>query len=221
MVYIDITKLAYEKITDVYYKVVYLGLDCIVNIETGYINGTKLCLSCKNTSKTIDNYINHYRYKLLISYYMSNISDHAEELFVKVKDSIKEIRGTYVHPILFLDLAIWISPRAYINASKIISTTLLHENENKEVLTRIENGIVESINRETNSEIAIEKIAIQNEKLYAKVSKSSKDTEENMMKIKNSLKRVETIIQENHSRKKPSFSFLQWFENTFLFCKKD
>lgn len=206
---IDVKKLAYEKITDVYYKANYLGLDCIIDITNGYVNGTKLCLSSNNKSKTITNYMNHYRHKLLFVYYMSNIDIYADELFKKVTDGVKQIRGTYIHPILFLDLAIWVSRSAYIKASKIISTTLLNENtnentnENKEALIRIEKGIIESLNRE-------EDIAKQNERIYARFA--------------NSLRRIETIVTEqnqNQTEQKKSFSFLHWFENTLLFCKKN
>ena len=66
----EITKLAYEKITDRYYKARYLGLECIMDTTNGYINATNLCLSTKDKSKRIVKYIDGLRCKLLINYYM-------------------------------------------------------------------------------------------------------------------------------------------------------
>ena len=91
----DITQLAYEKITDKYYKARYLGLECIMDITNGYINGTKCCLCAKDKSKKIVNYIDRMRSKILINYYMSNITEYSADLSINVVDGIKEIRGTY------------------------------------------------------------------------------------------------------------------------------
>ena len=45
---LDITKLAYEKINNKYSKAIYLGLECIMDINNGYINATKFCSSFSN-----------------------------------------------------------------------------------------------------------------------------------------------------------------------------
>jgi hypothetical protein len=123
----DITKLAYEKITDRYYKARYLGLECIMDTTNGYINATNLCLSTKDKSKRIVKYIDGLRCKILINYYMSNITQYSDDLSIHVVDGLKKIRGTYLHPILFLDLAIWVSPSAYMKANRIITDSLLKD----------------------------------------------------------------------------------------------
>jgi hypothetical protein len=183
----DITKLAYEKITDRYYKARYLGLECIMDITNGYINGTKLCLSAKDKSKKILNYIDRMRCKLLINYYMSNIIDYSADLSVNVVDGIKEIRGTYLHPILFLDLAIWISPAAYMKANTIITENLL---KNKEESCVNEKLTILEKNQETIVKIIIE----NNEKIQNSFGKSLENIENDNCKIKLSLKRLETKI---------------------------
>ena len=187
----EITKLYYEKITDRYYKTRYLGLECIMDTTNGYINGTKLYLSAKDKSKRIVKYIDGLRCKILINYYMSNITQYSDDLSIHVVDGIKEIRGTYLHPILFLDLAIWISPSAYIKANTIITATLLKDKEiDKEIdketyvdkkLSNLEKSLEEVIKKREES------IITQNN-----FSKSLENIENDRSKIKLTLKRLET-----------------------------
>ena len=80
----DITKLAYEKITDRYYKARYLGLECIMDTTNGYINATNLCLSTKDKSKRIVKYIDGLRCKILINYYNKLLSSD-KKLIYKIK----------------------------------------------------------------------------------------------------------------------------------------
>ena len=166
MIHNDITKLAYEKITDRYYKAKYLGLECIMDITNGYINGTKFCSAYKDKSKKFVNYINNGRYKILATYYMSNVRNFSSDLYIKVKDGVKEVRGTYLHPILFLDLAIWISPIAYTKANKIITDTLISEGEDR--ILKLEKTIEEILRKQSAAEQKTDalmvKIIIQNEK---------------------------------------------------------
>ena len=65
---LDITKLAYEKINDRYSMATYLGLKCIMDMTTGYINATKFCSLASDESKRFDNYIANARYKKLFDY---------------------------------------------------------------------------------------------------------------------------------------------------------
>ena len=187
------TKLTYEKITDRYYKTRYLGLECIMDTTNGYINGTKLYLSAKDKSKRIVKYIDGLRCKMLINYYMSNITQYSDDLSIHVVDGIKEIRGTYLHPILFLDLAIWISPSAYIKANTIITAALLKDKESdKETyvdkkLSNLEKSLEEVIKKREESII---NIITQND-----FSKSLENIENDSSKIKLSLKRLETKIE--------------------------
>jgi hypothetical protein len=205
----DITQLAYEKITDKYYKARYLGLECIMDITNGYINGTKCCLCAKDKSKKIVNYIDRMRSKILINYYMSNITEYSDDLSINVVDGIKEIRGTYLHPILFLDLAIWISPAAYMKANKIITDSLLKETDKQsdketdkekfvdEKLSILEKSLEEAIKQREE----MEKIITQNEKTYKILENIEKDS----YKIKSSLRRVESQFEIKPVEQKRSF----------------
>jgi hypothetical protein len=231
MTHNDITKLAYEKITDRYYKAKYLGLECIMDTTNGYINGTKFCSAYKDKSKKFVNYINNGRYKILATYYMSNLRNFSSELYIKVKDGVKEVRGTYLHPILFLDLAIWISPTAYTKANKIITDALISESEGEDRILRLEKTIGEILRKQSSAEqrndALMVKIIIQNDKTHAKLDKVCKDTEESMSRVKLSLKRVETRIENlSEEGEKPKdnlhFTWSRWWpsRNMSVFFKK-
>ena len=230
MTHKDIVKLAYEKITDRYYKAKYLGLECIMDTTNGYINGTKFCSSYKDKSKKFVNYINNGRYKILATYYMSNVHNFSSDLYIKVKDGIKEVRGTYLHPILFLDLVIWISPTAYTKANRIITDVLIREGEDR--ILKLEKIIEETVRRQSLSEERTDalmvKIIIQNDKTHNKIDKACKDTEESISRVKLSLKRVETRLENLYEEaEKPkenlNFTWRRWWPSrniSVFFSKK-
>ena len=230
MTHNEITKLAYEKITDKYYKAKYLGLECIMDTTNGYINGTKFCSAYKDKSKKFVNYINNGRYKILATYYLSNLYNFSPDLYIKVKEGVKEVRGTYLHPILFLDLAIWISPVAYTKANRIITDALIRETEGEDRILRLEKTIEEALHRQSlaaeKTEALMVKIIIQNDKTHNKIDKTSKDTEESMSKVKLTLKRVETRIENlseegEKSKENLNFTWRRWWpsRNISVFFK--
>jgi len=132
------TTLTYKKITDKYYKINYLGLNCIIDISNGYINCSKFY---PEKSKRISTYIDRLRYKIFASYYISNITEYSADLSIEVTDVLKKARGMYLHPILFLDLANWISPTVYHKAIRIISDVFIKEIDVEDKLQNIENTL--------------------------------------------------------------------------------
>ena len=132
------TTVTYKKITDKYYKIIYLGLNCIMDISNGYINCSKFY---PEKSKRISTYIDRLRYKIFASYYISNITEYSADLSIEVTDVVKKARGMYLHPILFLDLANWISPTIYHKAIRIISDVFIKEIDIEDKLQNIENTL--------------------------------------------------------------------------------
>jgi hypothetical protein len=132
------TTLTYKKITDKYYKINYLGLNCIMDISNGYINCSKFY---PEKSKRISTYIDRLRYNIFTSYYVSNITQYSADLSIEVTDVVKKARGMYLHPILFLDLANWISPTVYHKAIRIISDVFIKEIDVDDKLHIIENTL--------------------------------------------------------------------------------
>jgi hypothetical protein len=119
---LNITNLACKKINDKYYKAVYLGLDCIMDMTTGYINATKFCSLASDESKRFDNYIRTDRYKKLFDY-MERSPEYSfhQYISIQITTGINDLRGTYLHPDLLLDLASWISPIVLIKVTKILN----------------------------------------------------------------------------------------------------
>ena len=126
-----ITKLEYEKINDVYSKAKYAGFDVIMNMETGYINATKLCA---DGGKQMKNWIRNDCNKELIEYFDkitdgSNLSRHKYE--VRNGTKCNNINGTYVHPDLIPHIASWVSPAFAYKVSKIVNNFLIREKEDE------------------------------------------------------------------------------------------
>ena len=118
---LDITKLAFEKINDQYSKANYLGTECIMDMKTGYINATKFCASVGDKTKRFDHYIANSRYKNLLKYMKTSPEYSGQKLSIQVITGVNELRGTYVHPDLLLDLSSWISPIVFVTIIKMLN----------------------------------------------------------------------------------------------------
>jgi hypothetical protein len=162
----DITKLAYEKINDKYSKAKYLDIECIMDNTTGYINATKFCASVSNGKKRFDNYIASTRCKHLLKYLSSCYEYSNDELKVTLTGGKNnELRGTYVHHILLIDIASWISPIVLLKLNKIVNEWRLLSPENeirfhKDIGDAIKEGVGLFKNNDSES-IIRDKIALE------------------------------------------------------------
>jgi hypothetical protein len=119
---LDITKPVYKKINERYSIATYSGVECIMDMKTGYINATKFCCLVSDETKKFDSYINTDRYKNLVEY--------SGYLSILVEDDLNtQTHGTYLQSDLLLDLASWMSPLTYIKTSIIVSNHMLSEKE--------------------------------------------------------------------------------------------
>jgi hypothetical protein len=105
--------LSFNKIDEKYSKVKYLELECIMNMETGYVNVTHFCSAASAGEKNISDYLASDIYKDLITEYTEEGSSAGN------RQTINNV--TYFHPILFMDLASWISTDAHIMAGRVVS----------------------------------------------------------------------------------------------------
>ena len=218
---LDITKLAFEKINDQYSKANYLGTECIMDMKTGYINATKFCSAVSDKTKRFDSYIRSDRYKNLLEY-MKTSPQYYGDLSNQVTTGVNELRGTYLHPDLLLDLSSWISPAAYVRASRIVKNVLIREKEDEIMKAKILIGekdckidnlkkiFEESEKRREDAEKRAEqmllKMTLQNEKTHItlkqtnikldKTEKTLEKAEVDNNKIKTTLNRVETRIDK-------------------------
>ena len=178
---IDFTKLAYELINDKFSKAKYMGIECIMDIKTGFINATKFCTLTSYGKKNFKHYLSNTRYKNLFNYMSSAAGYPAAEITKKYEGGNPELRGTYVHPDLLLDLASWISPAAYIRASGIVKNFLLREKEEENrILTGanidLKKMFAEESKRreeaEKRTELMLLKMTLQNEQTHYKLEQT-------------------------------------------------
>ena len=156
----DITKLAYEKINERYSKATYLGLECVMDTQTGYINSTKFCTAASGGKKMLKHYLATDRYKNLIEYIKEDTEEEGTAVgnTIQVTAGVNELRGTYFHPDLLLDVASWVSPIILIRTSRFINEWRLLSPENdrrfhKEIGEALQKGIL--MNEHTCSEAVI------------------------------------------------------------------
>ena len=240
--------LAYELINDKYSKAKYLGIECIMETKTGYINATKFCIEAQNpekkeaqkeedekkaqetqgkkaedgkkAKKRFDNYLRLERYNNLFKYMSSAPQFRGAEITKKYEGGNPELRGTYVHPDLLLDLASWISPAAYVKASGIVKNFLVREKEEENMRlkgdkSRLEKMFEESDKRREESDKRAEQDRLerkeaekraeqlllqmthQNEKLTHQNEKITHQNEKTHVELDETKKTLEQITHQN------------------------
>jgi hypothetical protein len=172
----------FEKINDKYSKAKYLDIECIIDMTTGYINATKFCASVSNGKKRFDNYIANDRCKNLVKYLEEpDLSGSFISVLIKDNTSSNELRGTYAHSDLLLDIASWILPEAYFKASRIVNNFLVREREEEirkligdksELVKMLEASDKRREEAEKRAEAMLLKMTLQNEKTHDKLDKT-------------------------------------------------
>ena len=215
----DVTKLAYEPINEKYSKAKYLGIECIMDMTNGYINATKFCASAGD-GKRFDNYLRLDRCKELIKCLKDDLLLINEEMKITVTGGQNgDLRGTYVHPDLLLDLSSWLSPSAYYKASQIVKNFLVREREDQiRLLTndkcRLEKMFEESERRRQESEKRAEKMLMemkqQNEMTHSKLD----ITQDTLIETKNTLEETKNTLDETKNTLDETKNTLEETKNT-------
>jgi hypothetical protein len=219
---IDITILAYEKITDKYSKAKYGDFDVIMDMTTGYINATKLA---KDGGRNLFKWIENSASKRLIEVFEENINDslrNRREVAISVKNSTKslhkvltganDLRGTYVHPKLITHIASWVSPQFAWKVSEIVNNFLVKEKESEIRKLQGEKSELAKMfeaaeKRREEAEKRAEKILLemkqQNEKTHAKLDESHAKLDETNTKLDETntkLDETKTKLDESHTK---------------------
>ena len=124
---------AFEDINDKYAWAYYGQFKLIMMKENGYVNATKMC---DDSNKKIFHWKENKRSKNLINYLkQSNYIGIPIDPIVTITTCENDLRGTYVHTDLVLDIASWISEEFYFKTSKIV--TEYHNRESREKLEKL------------------------------------------------------------------------------------
>ncbi len=203
-----ITKLEYEKIDNVYSKAKYADFDVTMNMETGYINATKLC---NDGGKKFFKWNENAGNKELIKYFEENHgSPNLEGHKYEVRNGTKcnNINGTYVHPDLIPHIASWVSPAFAYKVSKIVNNFLIKEKEDEirklsgdkcKLQQMLEEANIERREAEKRAEKMLQDMIDQNDRTHAKLDDTKKTldkAEVDNHKIKTTLNRVEARVEK-------------------------
>ena len=101
--------------------------------ENGYVNATKMCDKISN--KRFRDWKSTKRTNDLINDLISMSADKSADPIITITTGENDLRGTYVHTDLVLDIACWISGVFYLKTSKIV--TEYHNRESREKLEKL------------------------------------------------------------------------------------
>jgi hypothetical protein len=124
--YNNITETIYEPITEKYGWAKYGEFKVIMDRQTGYINGTKLCK--EYGKKELFSWTKIKQYEELVDSLSSVLNKNRSELSFVINGGTNQITwGTYLHPLLIPSLAGWIHPKFAISAAKLINDYIVSE----------------------------------------------------------------------------------------------
>lgn len=129
----DNNNIVYENINDKFRYAKYLDFRVIEEIETGFINATKLCALA---GKRFDNWLPKQHAKELIKeldkFVPANKGTNIKLVNYGSNKNYKELSGSYVHRDLAVHIASWCSPKFALKVSKIVNQHI--ENENRRLI---------------------------------------------------------------------------------------
>lgn len=91
----------------------------------GYINATAMC---KKFGKRLNDYSRLDTTKEFVQELSSDAGIPADLLIVKIMTGENEIRGTWIHPDLAVNLAMWLSPKFSVKVSRLIKDWISGKN---------------------------------------------------------------------------------------------
>lgn len=121
--------------------------------KDGFFNATYLLKQWnqKHTSeRKMDNYFNSEKSKEFISTIMERENLHTPKLvYVKSKASRGENAGTWMHPLLFIDFAMWINPSFKYDVLKFVYDEMIkYRNEAGDAYNRLGSAVAKIVQKD-------------------------------------------------------------------------
>ena len=143
----------------------YLGFDVIMNIDSGFINVTQLCIE---NSKNIKNWLgNDSSIELIRLFKDKHLTD---PLHFNMTDSDDELRGFYAHPELIPTILAWCSPSHSRKIAIIVNNFLVNE------ITLQKSNLEKSIEKNEKRREEYKKYSEESEKMLLKMLKNKNTT---------------------------------------------
>ena len=177
----DIRNIIFEKINDKFSYGRYGPFNVIMISKNGYINATKLCQL--DEKKRFTDWKANKRSKMLISELSKLFNISENELIININGgSNTKISGTYVHPEIILDIALWISLKFRLIVSKIIKKNFSRNvmKEKKKLMKKC---------KEKDEKINT---------LSKKIDKQSSEMKKQTFEMKQQTKKIDTLLDKNN-----------------------
>ena len=144
---INNVKITIDNVQYMFHDATYNGMEIIQESETKFVNASSFCKQFKkrlgrlfesvNWKEYISEFELEFKDELEGKSTMANLPPWSFKLNAGIPDSLKRLRGLYVHPKLINYIAIWCSPKYSIKVGKIMDSIndKVHERlkaENKE-----------------------------------------------------------------------------------------
>ena len=202
----SLNNIVIEQIKDNYYRGEFLGLNLVIDKNTGYFNASKLC---RDGKKEFKDWLKNKKTKELMKY-ISKIHppENSPVGGYKIKTGHKsvesnEIAGTYVCKELILDIASWISPEFYLKCNGIIMNhaeaefKIKYENQLMEKDFKLKEKDSEIKEKDCKIDELIRKLEVDRIKMEQKIDqlimKQEQEREENNTKHEELIDNLEDI----------------------------
>jgi hypothetical protein len=120
----DMSAVTFIPITSEYARSTYADFEVVVQMSTGYINASKLCglaMTKAGKQKEFSRWQRNDTAQRLISAVAKELGMIPSMLLREVRDVCIQLRGTYVHHMLVLDIITWADAAFYVKAAVIVN----------------------------------------------------------------------------------------------------
>jgi hypothetical protein len=130
----NIAEIAFEQISGDYHWARYGDFKVVMNVNTGYINASKLCALATSEGgqpKQFSMWKQNITTREIMNEVSQSLGIPVADLLVSLINGPNELKGTYVHPELIPHIACWASPKFAVAVMKIINKFMVDRELNR------------------------------------------------------------------------------------------